>query len=157
MGCLMLSGGREDPLYPRPSEAEFREERYEPRSSVRPADPLPRVVSEDGRDGIGENFCQPPPLLLPLSRPVVEPPELPDLLAEPQFELPRVSARDGELFSGRPERWKPLFELLFPGLAPSRLFPPNPPFGRLTFEPCDCLRPNECDAVAVPPRAEKKC
>jgi hypothetical protein len=82
---------------------------------------------------------------------------LPDLGAEPQFEFPR----DGELFSGRagrdpaavlcpdwPKRWNPLFELLFPL---------NPPFGRLTFEAGDCPRPNERDAVAVLPRAEKKC
>src|ERR1700675_2792546 len=59
-----------------------------------------RVDSEDGRAGIGENLCQPPPLLLPLLRAGTEPPELPGLGADPQFELPRVSGRETELFCG---------------------------------------------------------
>jgi len=77
-------------------------------------------------------------LLLPLSRAVVELPELPALAAEPAFALPRVS---------EPwlERWYGLFELAFeppfPGLATSPPFPVDRPF----------------DAVAVLPRAEKKC
>jgi hypothetical protein len=63
--------------------------------------------------------------LLPLSRLGVEP-ELPDLGAEPQFELPRGSGRAGPLFVGKverdcptlfgpdwPKRRNPLFELLF--------------------------------------------
>lgn len=123
---------------------------------------------------MGENFCQPPPLLLLFPRPVAEPSELLGRDAELQFELPRVSERDGELFPGPAERdpatlfcpdWPKLrdplleliFELLFPGLAPSRPCPVNPPFGRLMFEADDCPRPNERDAVAVLPRAEKKC
>jgi hypothetical protein len=138
---------------------------------ARPAD-WPALVGSDERGGIGENFCQ-PPLLLPRSRAGVELPELPGLGAEPLLELPRVSERDGALFAGPverdpgtlfgpdwPKRRNPLFELifelLFPGLATSRLFPVNPPFCRLTFEGCDCPRPNERDAVAVFPRAEKK-
>jgi hypothetical protein len=103
---------------------------------LRPADSpaLPDPDSEDERGAIGENFCQ-PPLLPPLSRAVVELPELPALDAEPAFELPRVS---------EPwlERWYGLFELAeppFPGLAVS--FPVDRPF----------------DAAAVLPRAEKKC
>jgi hypothetical protein len=36
---------------------------------------------------MGENLCQ-PPLLLPLSRDGVAPPELPGRGAEPQVELP---------------------------------------------------------------------
>ena len=82
MGCLILSGGREDPPYPRPAEP----------IDVRPADSPGLPDSEDERGGIGENFCQPPLLLLPLWRVDVEPPELPGLSADPEFELPRVSA-----------------------------------------------------------------
>lgn len=100
-------------------------------ADVRPADPPGPADSEDERGAIGENFCQPPPLLLPLSRAAVEPPELPGLGADPEFELPCVS----ELWL---ERWNPLFELVFPGLA---TFPVDLPF----------------DPVAVVPRAEKKC
>jgi len=55
----------------------------------RPADSPGLPDSEDARGGIGENFCQPP--LLPPSRPDVEPPELPGLDADPEFELPRAS------------------------------------------------------------------
>ncbi len=71
MGCLILSGGRDDddPPYPRPAaEAEPREEPYALRSSLRPADSpaLPAPDSADERGAIGENLCQ-PPLLLPLS------------------------------------------------------------------------------------------
>lgn len=112
MGCLMLSGGREDPPYPRPSEPMLREEPFEPRFSappvgVRPAaSPLPDSAEERG--DIGENFCQPPPLLLPPSRAAVE---LPGLAAEPAFELPRDSALLSELWFAR---WNPLFEPLFP-------------------------------------------
>ncbi len=80
MGCLMLSGGREDPLYPRPPEP----------TDARPAGSPGLADSEDERGGIGENLCQ-PPLLLPLSRADVELPELPGLDAVPGFELPRVS------------------------------------------------------------------
>jgi len=137
----------------------LREEPYEPRSSVRPgavrpADPLGLADSEDERGGIGENFCQPPPLLPPLSRTDVEPPELPGLGADPEFELPRVSAF-------WPKRWDPLlepvFELPLPGLATSRPFPVDRPSCRFTFETCDCPRSDERDAAAVVPRAEKKC
>jgi len=113
----------------------------------------PRVDSDDEREGIDENFCQ-PPLLLPLSRAGAAPPELPGLGAEPQFELPRVS----EFW---PERWNPLFELVFPGRAVSRPLPVDPPTCRLPFEICDCPRPSppfdDRGAVAVVPRAEKKC
>jgi hypothetical protein len=49
-----------------------------------------RIDSEDEREGIGENFCQ-PPLLLPLSRALVDAPELPDLGVDPEFALARVS------------------------------------------------------------------
>jgi hypothetical protein len=97
--------------------------------------------------------------LLPFSRAVVEPPELPGLGAEPQFELPRVS----ELLSGLLselglERWNPLFELLLPGRETSRPFPLDLPSCRLPFETCcDCPRSEERDAAAVLPRAEKKC
>jgi hypothetical protein len=124
-----------------------------PPIDVRPADSpaLPDPDSEDEREGIGENLCQPPPLLFPLSRADVEPPE-----------LPRVSGRDEELFCGPverdpaavfcpdwPKRWDPLFERLFelmfelllPGRETSRLFPAD-----LLF-----------DAAAVVPWAEKKC
>jgi hypothetical protein len=97
---------------------------------VRPLAPPGLADSEDEREGIGENFCQ-PPLLLPLPRAVVELAELPGLDADPEFELARVS----DLW---PERWNPLFELVFPGLA---TFPVDLPF----------------DAAAVLPRAEKKC
>jgi hypothetical protein len=111
---------------------------------VRPADspglPDSRIDSEDERGGIGENFCQPP-----LSRAGVEPPELPDLGADPEFELPRVS----EFLPGFwPKRWdpllesalKPAFELPFPGRETSRLFPADLPF-----------------VSPAVPRAEKKC
>jgi hypothetical protein len=156
----MLSGGREYPLsprpaelYPRPAGPGLREEPYEPRSSVRPDDVGPIDVrppgppgladSEDERGGIGENFCQPPPLLLPRSRAAVEP-----------LELIRASGRAGELFSRPverdpatgfcpdcPKRRKPLFELVLPGRATSRPFPIDLPF----------------DPAALVPRAEKKC
>ena len=125
IGCLMLSGGREYPPYPpepypRPSEPEPRAEPYEPRFPVLPIDSpvLPDSVlpdSADERGAIGENFCQ-PPLLLPLSRALVEPLGLD---AEFEFELPRVS----EPLSG------PLlflaFVLVFPGRAISRRLPVN--------------------------------
>jgi hypothetical protein len=67
------------------------------------------------------------------------------------------------MWSGRgwPKRWNPLFDLLFelvfPGRATSRPFPVDLPSCRLAFEICDCPRANECGAVAVVPRAEKKC
>lgn len=100
------------------------------------------------------------------------PPELPGLGAEPQFELPRASGRDGELFPGPADRdpatWfgpdslkrrNPLFELalelLFPGLGTSRMFPVDLPTCRLLFEICDPPRSNERGAAVVP-RAEKK-
>jgi len=87
---------------------------------------------------------------LPLSRPDIEPVELPGLGAGPEFALPRAT----ELLSGLlPEfwlkRWKPLFErafelvleLPFPGRGTSRPFPIDRLF-----------------AVALAlPRAEKKC
>jgi len=102
---------------------------------ARPAD-SPALADdsvEDERAGIGENFCQPP------LRAAAEPPELPGLPADPEFELPRASEPVSELFSEIcPERWKPPFELAFPGRA--TLFPADLPF----------------DAVAVP-RVEKKC
>jgi hypothetical protein len=66
--------------------------------------------SEEDR-GIGENFCH-PPLLLPLSRAGAEP-EVPGLGAEPKFELPRVSGRDTELFSGRAGRDPMLDDAVF--------------------------------------------
>jgi hypothetical protein len=140
----------------------------------RPNDSLD-LDPEDGRDGIGENFCQPP---LPPSRAGIELAELPGLGAEPLFELPRVSGRVGELFLGPVERdcamvfcpdWlkrrNPLFELALdlkfelalPGLATSRPFPVNRPAGRLLFDICDCPRPNDRDAAPEVPRAEKKC
>jgi len=80
-------------------------------------------------------------LLLPLSPADIEPPELPGLGADPEFELPRASGL-------WPKRWDPLFEvlfdlmfeLLFPGLATSRPFPVDLPFDAF---------------VAL--RAEKKC
>jgi len=138
MGCLILSGGREDPPLPRPFEADPREDPYEPRFSLRPADSLAlldslaRADSEAERDGIGENFCQPP--LLPLSRAMVE---LPGRAVEPTFELPRVSAPLPEFWF---ERWNPLFEEPFPGRELSRLFPID-----LLFDAVDA------------PLAEKKC
>jgi hypothetical protein len=85
---------------------------------------------EDERGCIGENFCQPPPLPLLLARADIEPPELPGLGAEPQFELLRGS----EFWL---KRWDPLFELVFPGRATSRPFPENPPACRLPFDVCD--------------------
>jgi len=108
----------------------------------------PRFDSVDERGGIGENFCHPPPLLLP--RADIEPPELPGLSPDPEFELPRVS----ELWL---KRWNPLFELVFPGRATARPFPIDRLFCRLRFEICDCPRSDERGAVAVAPRAEKKC
>lgn len=116
-----------------------------------------RADSEDERGAIGENFCQPPPLLLPRSRALAEPPELPNLGADAEFELPRASESLSGLFPGLwLERWIPLFErtfepalertservlaLPFPGLATSRLFPIA-----LLF------------AALVAPRDEKKC
>src|SRR5450631_559782 len=146
MGCLMLSGGREDPLYPRLSELyprltgpALREpELYELRSSPRPiASGL--AGPDDARGDIGENFCQPPPLLLPFPRALGELPELPGRGAEPQFELPRVSWRDGELFRPVERDPAPLFKLLFNPPLPGRPFPNDRPF----------------DPVAVLPRAEK--
>lgn len=126
---------------------------------------------------MGENLCQ-PPLPLPASRAGIDLVELPGLGAEPQFELPRVSGRAGELFIRPVERgcatvfcpdWlkrrNPLFgpvldlifELPLPGRATSRPFPVNLPAGRLLFEICDCPRPNDRDAFPEVPRAEKKC
>jgi hypothetical protein len=114
----------------------------------------PRDDPEDERWGIGENFCQPPPLPLLVARADIEPPELPGLGVEPQFELLRVS-------EFRLKRRDPLFELVFPGRATSRPFPVKPPGCRLPFEICDCPRPcplsNDRDVAAVAPRAEKKC
>lgn len=118
---------------------------------VRPDDSPALLDSEeeDERGAIGENFCQPP--LLPLSRVVVDPPELPGLAAEPAFELPRDSKLRSELWL---ECWSPLFELtfelalectfapVFPGLAP----PPSRPVS--ADLPLD---------APVVPRAEKKC
>jgi len=60
-----------------------------------------RADPEDEREGIGENLCQPPPLLLPFSRAGVEPLQLPVLGADPEFELPRVSALLSELWPKR--------------------------------------------------------
>ena len=97
---------------------------------VRPLDSTDLLDSEAERAGIGENFCQ-PPLLLPPSRAVVDP-----LGLAAEFELPRASAL-------WPKRWDPLldpmFELPFPGLETSRLFPVDLPF------------------IPLAPRAEKKC
>jgi hypothetical protein len=79
---------------------------------------------------------------------------LPDLYADPEFELLRVSA----LWL---KRWDPLLELAFglpfPGLETSRPFPAGLPSCRLTFDICDCPRSTERVPVAVLPRAEKKC
>jgi hypothetical protein len=99
----MLSGGREDPLYPRPSELYprpsepgLREAPCEPRSSVRPIELRPdgspdlpgsRLDSEDERGGMGENFCQPPPLVLPRDDVGLE---LPGLAAAPELLLVSV-------------------------------------------------------------------
>jgi hypothetical protein len=166
MGCLMLSGGRDGPLYPRPSEPyprltgpELRDEPYELRSSPRPI-ASGRAGPEDGREGMGENVCQPPRLLLPPSR--------------AELELPMLrSGRDGLLFAGTVERdcpplfgpdspkrrnplFEPLFELLFPGLEISRLFPVGPPSSRRAPEICDCPRSAERGDAFVP-RPEKKC
>src|SRR5208337_2476947 len=92
-----------------------------------------RADSEDAREGIGVNLCQPPLL----ARVLIGPPELPGRGVEPRFELPRAS----EFWL---KRWDPPFEpvraLLFPGRATSRPFPIDLP-----------------PAVPVVPRAEKKC
>ncbi len=117
----MLSGGREDPPYPRPAEP----------IDARPADSPALPDSADERGAIGENLCQ-PPLLPLLSRAGVEPPELPDLVTDPAFEP------------------------VFPGRATSRVLPVLPSC-RLAFETCDGPRADELAAVAVLPRAEKKC
>lgn len=66
----------------------------DPPIDVRPADSpaLPDSDlpdSEDDRGVIVENFCQPP--LLPFARPAIDPLELPDLDADPRFELPLAS------------------------------------------------------------------
>src|SRR5580704_4205744 len=105
----MLRGGR-DPLYPRPSEPEYpRDEPYEPRFSApaperdSPERDSPDRDSEDARadssaedrGAIGLNFCHPPLLAPPPSRPedpAEEPIEFPPLGSEPTFELPRASA-----------------------------------------------------------------
>ncbi len=96
--------------------------------------------SEEDR-GIGENFCQPPPLF-PLSRAGAEP-EVPGLGAEPKFELPRVCGRDIELFSGRAGRDPMLDDPVFDDLTlddPAMVLCPvcpkrrNPLF-ELTVEP----------------------
>jgi len=116
----MLSGGRE-PLYPRPSEplyprlsyprpstprpSEFgypeepRAEPYEPRFSEPPPieDDRP-VCSAEERGAMGVNFCQPPLLAAPPSRPASEP-VLPGLDAEPILELLRVSVFERAAFS----------------------------------------------------------
>ena len=87
---------------------------------------------------------------------------MPGLDADPEFELPRISAP-------RLERWIPLFEPLFelvfelpfPGRETSRLFPVDLLSCRLAFEICDCPRSEDNEdervAAAVVPRAEKKC
>ena len=54
------------------------------------------------------------------------------------------------------KRWNPLFELLFE-LVFELLLPGRTTPRPLTFETCDCPRPNERDGAAVLPRAEKKC
>lgn len=77
-------------------------------SPTRPASDLPEPA--DDRGDIGENFCQPP--LLPFSRPEIDPPELPDLEANPEF--PRASD----------------------GRAASRLFPVDLPFAVALVLPC---------------------
>jgi hypothetical protein len=83
MGCLMLSGGRESRPYPRgDAEAEPRDgNRPELFSGARLIDPL-----DEGRDGIGVNFCHPAPLLLP--RDGVTTRSLPGLGVECHVELP---------------------------------------------------------------------
>jgi hypothetical protein len=84
-------------------------------------------------------------LLLPFSRAGVEPAELPVLGADPELELPRVSALLSELWPKRGDRLfegllNPAFELPFPGRETSRLFPADVPL-----------------VAPVAPRAEKKC
>ncbi len=118
------------------------------RPSVRPADGRSEVAdwpallddSEEERAVIGENFCQPPLLLI--SRAEVELPELPGRGADPEFKLPRASEPLSEFAL---ECWNPplelAFELAFPDRATSRLFSIHLPF--------------DADDVAL--RAEKKC
>jgi hypothetical protein len=102
---------------------------------ARPADSLalpdsPRPGSEDERGVIGENFCQ-PPLLLPPPR---EPAELPLLAVSWLLPIERSFA-DLSLDDLSPD------DLSFD----DRVFA-DPLFNDLPF-----------DAVAVAPRAEKKC
>jgi hypothetical protein len=106
-------------------------------------------------------------LLLPLLRAGIGPPELPDLGTDPQFELPRVSGREGdgrekELFCGLtgrdpaillcpafcpdwPKRWNPLFEPLFK-LVFKRVFEP-------LFKPVFDLAFNPVFELPLPGRA----
>ena len=116
-----------------------------------PASPLlasPLFTSEeDGREVIGENFCQPP--LLPPSRALADPPDL-----APEFALMRC---DSPLVL-------PLKPLLLDlavspplGIDPLFMDPPfnDPLFNDRPFE-APPLNDRPLDAAVVP-RAEKKC
>ena len=169
----MLRGGR-DPLYPRPSvprpsEPEYpRGEPYEPRfSAPAPEADRPdsaRLDSPEERGAIGENFCHPPLLAPPPSRPE-EPIEFPLLDSALMFELPRVSPvdRDPRLSPGLPDSRKPgcdtraLLRASLPRLSLARFSAPRftgeTPFCRIAFETCACSRSNErpfAPAVVVP-------
>jgi len=170
----MLSGGRgfPPPLYPRPSEPGEREpeEPYDPRFSAAPLYERPAGPSaeppDDERGGIGVNFCQPPLLAPPPSRPDGEFTGLLGRGAEPQLELPRVSPVErpsGDAPSpDRPNSREPgsaeravLFRFSNPRWLPVIGVPP---FDRMVFVTCACSRSNAPPPGVMPvPCGEKKC
>ena|SRR5271167_2684794 len=103
-------------------------EEEEPRSALRPADSPALLDSPALADSEAERAG--------IGENFCQPP-LPGLEADPAFELPRVSALRSEFWLDR--------------------FSVDLPLCRLRFEICDSSRPDERDAVAVVPRAEKKC